>query len=160
MLNLMVAEGDPPGSKSVSDSLIETTLGTVHFDPARGALLSLINSGDIGLIRSDSLRIALTAWLDLVEQETRDEAEERRVYETFQLPLMWQTIPVRDAVVGGDMTPAPSSTRGTNEALFASPAFGNVLRWRYYNQGEALSSYDILDENLRRILSMIDAELE
>jgi hypothetical protein len=48
------------------DTLLRTALWDARFDPGTGALRSLVDGGDLGLVQSSDLRRALAGWEDRV----------------------------------------------------------------------------------------------
>lgn len=88
MFRLIPVAGDPPNSYQIPDSVLWDMYGTGRFVPPLGAVSSLINSGEIRLIRNETLRSELTSWKGVVDKLKNNEEEERNVYEQLQLPHM------------------------------------------------------------------------
>ncbi|MEN8374764.1 MAG: hypothetical protein ABFS34_04890 [Gemmatimonadota bacterium] len=49
-------------------ALADAAQGDARFDPVTGALRSLVDGGELGVIRNDELRRALAGWSDRVEE--------------------------------------------------------------------------------------------
>lgn len=59
--------------------LVFRSLRSWTYDPLLGGINSLIQSGNLGLLRNDSLRVAVAAWPDVVEDLSDDERTETRI---------------------------------------------------------------------------------
>lgn len=64
-----------PKKKEKFDKFIRTFILVGSFDPSQGAIKSIINSGEIGIITNDTLRSLIVAW----EDKIRDYKEEEKV---------------------------------------------------------------------------------
>jgi len=161
MFRLIPAAGDPPNSYQIPDSVLWGMYGTARFMPPRGAVSSLINSGEIRLIGNEELRSELTSWLEAVDVLNKNEDEERHVYEQFQLPQLFQFVPFVSVgfrlEIDGYNSRSPSE--GDYRALLTSLPFENVIEWRAAKKTEILSQYEDVSDKLEVILHLPDREL-
>ena len=153
--------GVPAGSGELPDEVLFGAYGTVLLTPPSGALTSLIASGQIGILRNDELRNRLTAWFDLLHAAQNEDAEDRRIYEQVQFPLLWPRAPLRDVFVGAPDAEGLEASRLPHDenGLLRSLEFESLLTWRYMNAAEALSRYADLDRAVRHILDLIADDL-
>jgi hypothetical protein len=120
------------------------------FDPLNGNITSLIASGTLRLIRSDSLRILIASWPDLARDLNEDEDIDRAVVQEQLLPAMF-----------GGIAPAPAYERGHR------PDTELVVSWSAYNlvNRRRISCLEIIDDmnaaeaHIARIRSLIETEL-
>ena len=126
------------------------------FRPPLGTLEALLGSGDLGLVRSDSLRAALASFPSRLEGMQRTEAfGSEMLFGEFQ-PLLNRSIPMRRFGRGGD-----GATRFDSdvEGMLRSMEFENQLQGRLTNigflRGAATSMRDFISE----VRAMLDSEL-
>ena len=128
------------------------------FDPLNGALRSGISSGEIHLIKNDSLSNLLFGWSDLItdfkEGETRTVAAlkssksvlEKHIrlvdYKNTHLPVLGK-----------------SKYTSDYQSLFNDPLYEDYLGERYLSMDEALGELFFVKKNNELILELIDKEL-
>lgn len=161
LFELIRSAGSPPGSYQIPDSLLWQAYGTSMWTPPRGAVSSLVSSGQIRLIRSDSLRAEITSWLDVVADLNTDEEAERRHYEQFQLPLTHEYVPFvsvgfRLGVTGYD---SPSRSTGDYRALLNDLRYENTIEWRVDKKRQILDVYEEVSARLQLIIRLLEREL-
>lgn len=161
VLEAIARGGVPAGSGLLPDSTVVGAYRTSVISPPRGALQSLIASGEIGIIRNETLRSALTSWFDVLALAQTEDAEDRRVYEQILMPLMWPVTSFRSVIARSEMLPdlEPSTLPSDNGALLRSVEFESVLAWRRANASEAIERYVDLRTLAERIVALIEAEL-
>ena len=64
-----------PSEKQFSDLVFHTFSSDISFNPNNSLLIEMINSGSLKDISDDRLRVALTNWMAILEDVTRQEAE-------------------------------------------------------------------------------------
>jgi hypothetical protein len=86
----------PPGERvTVPDTLLVRTILIPTFDPRRAAVEVVTTTGSVTLVRDDSLRAELNAWLRLVADMAEDEAAVGSI-ETLQLvPALGRQVNLR-----------------------------------------------------------------
>lgn len=77
------------------DSLFLSLWNWHTYDPLQGTLASLVSSGRLSLIESDSLRIALASWPDLVADLNEDEYAQRAVVRDHVIPFLMRSTSAR-----------------------------------------------------------------
>ena len=97
------------------------------YDPVEGTLESLIGSGHLDLITSDSLRAALVAWPDQVADLNEDEEILRRAVRERILPAVFQHVSMQElaALSSGPDRPTPPEVRRGLAELMSSIEFEN-----------------------------------
>ncbi|MDN3643238.1 DUF6090 family protein [Lutimonas halocynthiae] len=128
------------------------------FNPINGALRSAISSGEIHLVKSDSLVDLLFGWQDVVadakEEEERCVAAviaSQPVIEKHVRKLDYKSVHVPE--LGKSRFP-------TNyQSLLQDPLFEDFLGERYISMHEALFELNNVKKNNALILKLIDTEL-
>jgi len=94
---LLGVMGSEPGAFSDVrlDSLIASSLGNPRSDLPEGVLSALVGSGQLALIQSDSLRIALAEWAPLRETVRMDTDALAQFNAEYLLPFLWANASVR-----------------------------------------------------------------
>ena len=117
-------------------TLWSSALNWGRFDPVTGALRSVVDGGELGLISNDELRLAIAGWSDRAE-EARITARKVLIVMSDQAPFVLQIEP------GAPLTPGQ---------------FSAVRIMEDYGGGSLLQLEPLL-EDLRAILTLLEAEL-
>ena len=128
--------GQAPIATDSASALLRAALWDARFDPATGALRSLVDGGDLGLIQNLDLRRALAGWEDRV-------AEARLTTQSWDSQRHTLLPFVLDLPTNGPLT----SAQRTSVAIFAESVAG---------QSEQLEA---LVGPLREIVAMLEEEL-
>lgn len=120
------------------------------YDPSNGALTNLISSGQLNLIKNDSLRLILSKWFGEVQDVKEDELRLMNYGDTFLEPIRLQYLKYH-----------PDSTfdRNTDE-LLKNPEFENIVSRMSKAVKYIIENYKILDLEIDRILAQIEQEIE
>lgn len=132
------------------------------YDPALGSLDSAISSGQIALIESRPLRTALAGWMDSVEDLKELEIVDRGHAHRFT-QVAFEYVPFRTlsqpVIPEGDAR-RPSTAKGDYAGLLVSLMAENVAANRVAEITFILQDIDRVEDELERILDLIDAELD
>ena len=155
--NLLAATGPSPENKTYSASEIKqdlyVTLGWWTFDPQRGVLDSIIQSGKLGIIRSDQLRTNLASWPALIRDFAEDEAFIVSYTREFVYPLYQRELVLRDI---GPLSDTGSSQFSWNPSdILASRQFENVVQQKFVLTQEVLAYSDTLNVHIKETLRLI-----
>ena len=66
----------------LTGALVRNSWRVWTYDPVLGGVHSLIQSGRLGILRNDALRVAVAGWPDIVEDLNEDEIQESE--ETYE----------------------------------------------------------------------------
>ncbi len=108
------------------DSLTLDLMWHWTFDPRNGALRSGISSGDIHLIKSNSLRNQLFAWEDLVSDLNEDELQSRE-HQLGSLDLFSTYTRIANLIAIAFEKISPSAYLSDYAGLFGDPLFEDYL---------------------------------
>ena len=136
------------------------------FDPHMGALSSLVQSGKLGIISSDSLRNRLAAWPVIVDDIREDEIASRN----FSLgPLTAYLVEhgsLRNVRFAGAQTTSvvekPGASRfpsDMNEVL-SDPVFENLIAQKLWLTTGVIREYDYLRTVIDEILVLLREEIQ
>ncbi len=164
---LLVLTADENGSNAdiarVADSVM--LISEVRtFDAEVGALSSLINSGKLSILQSNELRSALAAWPALVSDLSEDEMGTWNYTDSSILPYLDSRSSVRELMA---VSPAYSELldpgHGRNsvdiDVLIQDREFENLVVERLKFEAIIIAGYDELENQVTRILQLIDGEL-
>ncbi len=151
------------GGPLLADDQLDTVFQSLSyiwtFDPRNGALRSGISSGDIHMIRNDSLLNLLFSWedviRDLAENEDRAELRQLNAQLSFshylrQARFMTVFIPA----LGGSAFPSDI------ESLLRDPTFEDYITWRIVDAEDCLAEYKDVHQYNLSILRHVRGELE
>ncbi len=131
-----------------------------------GALSSLVQSGKLGIITSDSLRNRLAAWPTIVDDIGEDEIVSRdfslgtlTAYLAVHGPLR----DIRSAQPQGDTTLqnlGASRFPGDIDKLRSNPVFENLLSQKFWLTKGVIREYDYYRPVVDEILMLIEDEID
>jgi hypothetical protein len=121
--------------------------GYSTFDPSNGALNNLLSSGNLNIIKSDSLRMHLSKWSGMVEDVKED--EKRLIYygDTWLEPIFVE-----------NYYPNSGSTE-INMNLMGNHPFENIVKTMRGRANYIVLNYKILDSEIDSIIDDINGEL-
>ncbi len=160
--NLLAATGPNVDSEALSVSQVKrdlyVMLGWWTYDPHRGALDSIIQSGKLGIIKSDQLRAKLASWPALMQDFAEDEVFIASYTRDFLYPLFQGETVLRDL--------GPLSDTGLSKfswdvsAFLASRQFENVVQQKFVLTQEILGYYDDLQTRIDETVKLIQEEVQ
>lgn len=156
---LSLTNGDAGANDiDLSPDLVYAFVSTWTYDPVMGGLSSLIQSGRLGILRDDALRVALAGWPDIVADLRENEEEEWRF--TFQVmnPFVVERGLAEGIFAGAgrlrrlDAPPRPPDLR----SLLQDEAFRQWCVVRVMNIHNVLDEVRTVEESIRAILELLD----
>jgi len=153
-------------SHDIPDSLLAALWDWQTYDPVGGTLASLIASGNLGLIRNDSLRAAVASWPDVVADLNEDEITQRGAVRDHLLPFLARHLSFRQ-LLEEELPPLPTApTTGQPSDLrdaLLHPELENWLIDRIQGKESLLRPGGDLDAvrlALDEILGLLDREID
>ena len=128
------------------------------FDPQTGVLTGIIQSGKLGVIRSDRLRAALASWPAKVHDLVEDEVFAVDFTEQIVRPYFSSNTSIREFDHGGSFT--SSNFTGDFEEMLTDREFENLVVIKHRLTIAVLTEYDNLRPFIDEILRLIGAETE
>jgi hypothetical protein len=144
------------------------------LDLGQGSISTIINSNELSLIRSDSLRALLTSW----QVENDDHAEEDRLYLDIvyhkYIPLLTKYYPMKylhgshtpmDSVYllnekfSGFVSKSPSKYKPNIKELIKDSDFENLLIWMDIKYNDRIIESKRLELTICSIIRLIEQEL-
>ena len=141
-----------PQSNINPENLKLLTLGLSAYstyDPSNGALNNLISSGQLNLIRNDSLRIILSKWFGEVQDVKEDEVRIMNYGDTYLEPIKLKFLNYHSA----------SLFHRNSVALLENPEFENIVARMLRGVAYIIKNYESLDLEIENILKLIDQEI-
>ncbi len=160
--SLMEHLGPTPSTLSADslEALIVTIFAVNTLEVPAGALNSLLASGDLGLISSDSIRDALTRWPALVADVRENHDWQRETTDDVIIPHISRHVAVRSAARHLDyVTWGASSFTLDPGPLQRDPVFEGLLSWGVVRQTTRLLESEVLLEACVELIAMIRSEL-
>ena len=116
----------------------------ITFDPSNGIVESLISTGEIQLIRNDTLRNYIITWKDVLKDFQEEEENSRTLWKNQVEPYI---------IENGDFL-NPASPK--NIELCRDPKFLNMVARRKFYVGSILNAMDheSIEQNLRRMVQL------
>lgn len=161
-LRFLEVVAGPPGSVS-PDSLSDLVEEAFWWDPSTPVLATysdMVNSGDLRLIQSDTLRIEMArfaAYLDV-----SDQVSEEALYQwnQLQVPFLVQNLSVPRAYEGYyDGFSFPQGRHEPDETAFWGREFENILSVKVISLSDVLLVDEAGLDLIERILRLLEKEL-
>lgn len=130
--------------------LIRSLSAYSTFDPSNGALFNLINSGQLDIIKNDSLRLHLSRWVGELQDVKEDEVRLMQFGDTQMDPIRLEYM---------HFNPASNLPVSTSD-LLRNLKFENIVARMSFGADYILENYKMLELDIDRILLLIDQELE
>ncbi|WP_373522669.1 DUF6090 family protein [Aquiflexum sp.] len=143
LFNLPKAEVDPINYFNYTRRLG----GYSTFSPSNGALNALISSGNLYIIKNDSLRMHLARWSGMIEDAREDEMRLIAFGDTNMNPFRLEYLNL-----------TPDSTY-VDPALLENFKFKNIVRTIRERANYNVENYEILGVEITKILDEINREL-
>ena len=158
---LLAAVRSGPAQRSDLENDIADLLGVETFDPPTGSVEALLASGQIGLVRDDSIRTMLAAYPVWFADYAEEESLAREHHENHLFPYLRGRISLRNVAVGDSLLPGvPPSELATNSAgLLTSLEFENLVTERAVNMRTVLKEAETLTTRIRALIESIESEL-
>ena len=152
------AEPDP----AVFDSLLSGLLGWINLDPTVGRVDALLESGQIALVRADSLQAALSAWPSTLANMHENELLVAESVTKDILPYLSSRYPLLAVDArSGLLDPAqPNAFPERRRALLADLEFANLVETRWVNTTFVIQDGESVRQLIEDILRLIEAEID
>ena len=139
--------------------LVWTFVSPSSFDPIRGGLNSLIQSGQLGLIRDESLRAALAGWPDIVADMHEDEQEQWRYTFDFLLPFLMESGVSEELYrsTGRLRRLEPDPQPIDIGPLLLNPQFRDLISTRIMHLHILLDEVHTVESSIQSVLELLDA---
>ena len=149
--------GEPVGGTPTAELVLH--FGSAwNYDPVLGGINSLIQSGKLGILQSDSLRAAIAGWPDIVEDLNGDENQEQANTFDRLRPYLMSKGAMFDALMAAGMfgrleqRPVPEMDWILEDSLFLE-----MVSYRAIRLEEILAEVSTVDRSIQRILHLIEA---
>lgn len=136
------------------------------WDPGSRTRDALVASGRLELVRNEELRAALSAWGSTVDEVRDGELEMRSFVRESIVPyLASKGYSLGRAYWGGNADwpidlEAPVAAKASYRQLFEDASFRSMVEYKLYWQRQSGSEYVSALDEAKRILAMVQAELE
>ena len=152
----------PPDLASDSlEALVVTIFAVNTLEVPAGALNSLLASGDLGLISSDSIQDALTRWPALVSDVRENHDWQRETTDDVIMPHISRHVAVRSAARRLEYaTWEPSSFTLDPGPLQRDPVFEGLLSWGVVRRTTRLLESEVLLDACLELVEMVRRELD
>lgn len=151
--------GDPR-PEPIDDQVLIDLLSWATYDPLMGTLGSAVQSGQLGLISNQELRIELATWRDLVEDLNEAERVEQDLV-TRLAEGAYLYVPFRSVVhrLGNELVERTSTAEADWVGLLRSLEMENLATNRLAEEIFLLGDLRNVETALERILVLLDQEL-
>ena len=148
-----------PEVSEVTPDLVMQFASTWTYDPVVGGLNSLIQSGRLGILQEDSLRVALAGWPDIVTDLRENENEEWRFTFPVLNPLLVEIGLAEDLFGAAGRLRRIDLTSGAPDLrpLLSDPRFRHLCATRIMNLHDVLDEVRSVEESAQAILQLLDA---
>lgn len=121
--------------------------GYSTFDPSNGALNNLISSGNLNIVKNDSLRMHLSRWYGMLQDVKEDETRLIQYGDTWLEPIYLEYV-----------NPGSDGAK-INPTLLENQKFENIVKTMRNRANYIVKIYGILNLEIDRILDGIEGEL-
>jgi hypothetical protein len=148
--------GQRRGSHSTPE-LVLLSLRTWTYDPALGGINSLVQSGRLDILRNDSLRVAVAAWPDIVQDLNEDERFERTfLFERLSPYLMTRGVMLDMLASNGRLDGIVPRPDADIELLISDSFYLEQLSWRVNSLQNLLEELEAVEASTQRILHLLE----
>ncbi len=124
--------------------------GYSTYDPSNGALTNLISSGQLELIKNDSLKITLSKWFGEVQDVKEDELRLIKFGDTHIDPIRLEYI---------DYNKNSRFDRNSKQ-LLNDPQLENILHRASRAFAYNIENYELLRKEIEKTLTLLDSEIK
>jgi hypothetical protein len=121
--------------------------GYSTFDPSNGALNNLISSGNLNIIKNDSLRMHLSKWSAMVEDVKEDEKRLIEYGDTWLEPINLKYVYYE------------SGLKQVQPSLLENYQFENIVRTMRHRANYIVINYKTLEMEIDKMLNDINGEV-
>ena len=158
--SLLEVTGPDSTNKKIED--VERDLADMlhwwTYDPQMGVLTGMIQSGKLGVIRSDHLRGALASWPAKVQDLAEDEIYAVNFTHRDMVPYLTASTSMR--LIGWEWDLGSGEFSGDIEGLLTDREFENLVIGKHNLTMGALEEYENLRAYIDDILKFIDEEID
>ena len=147
-------------SSATTAELVILSLRSWTYDPVLGGTNSLIQSGNLGLLRNDSLRLAVAGWPDIARDLSDDERLEQRALFDRVGPYLIEKGAMIDVLLAGGKLGRIDAAPGSDLSdLLSDPVFLQITSWRINNLENVLDEVQIVEDSIHHILELLEKDL-
>jgi hypothetical protein len=157
----LIAEAAPSGTALVPDSMILAVIGGPTYDPSTNALDAAVSSGQIEIIRSDTIQTELANWQRSLADTREDELLVRQITAEQVVPLLSRDVELGthfDRLLPWFFGETAGEVTGVT-AVPGSTALSGALAMRAFYTEFSATDLTALLESLDRLVGLIEAEL-
>ncbi|WP_412067268.1 hypothetical protein [Rubrivirga sp. IMCC43871] len=161
-LHAMTGPDAPEPNPARFDSLLQSSIDWLDFDPTVGRVDALLGSGQIALVRSDSLQAALASWPTVLANMEENERMAADIVTGRMLPYLASRYPlvVVDASAGLVEPARPNAFPIDRRALLTDLTFANLVEDRWAQSTLAIRDGEPVRELIEALLRLLDAETQ
>jgi hypothetical protein len=159
---LEAAGGGPPLPDDSVPSAIVALLNYRFFSPARAVLDDLIDSGNLRILQSDSLRFELQRYLQQLDQLAVVEQRERDFISETLEPYVASKLRMDDLIplqTYDNALDSPPDDTGDFNTMMRDDAFATLAFMRWERSRTAYAFGSGLNATIERLIGMLDREL-
>lgn len=142
----------------LTGELVRNSFRVWTYDPVLGGINSLIQSGTLGILRNDALRVAIAGWPDLVQDLREEEERERATVFGRLAPYLEEQRLMFDVLAdAGRLDALGSMPTPDLSALLVDSLYLQMVSWRANNLQNVLAEIETVDGSIRRIRELLAA---
>jgi hypothetical protein len=156
LLEVSRGRAERPPRASLDTMVYRSLMQAGSFDPIQGVFSAVSASGELALIRDDSLRYALGSWPSVLQDAREEEQWIFRDVQNHYMHFLWERVSPTEALAtesetDTDFGDPPAMADYDN--LFGDATFENLLAAKAWNEDWAASELEelalLIDEVLR-----------
>lgn len=137
--------------------LVFLSLRSWTYDPVLGGINSLVQSGRLGLLRNDSLRVAIAGWPDIVGDMREDERIESDGLFERVAPYLIERGAMSDVLLaGGKLNRFDMDPQSHLDDLLADSTYLQMMTWRINSLENLLLEVETVDQSVQHILRLLE----
>jgi hypothetical protein len=148
-------------SSETTAALILLSVRSWTYDPVLGGISSLIQSGNLGLLRNDALRVAVAGWPDIARDLSDDErTENRALFERVGPYLIEKGVMTDVLLAGGGLARIDVPPGSDLSELLSDPVFLQMTSWRINNLENVMDEVQIVEDSIHHILELLEKSVD
>ncbi|WP_412061304.1 hypothetical protein [Rubrivirga sp. IMCC45206] len=161
-LHALTEPNPPEPDPTLFDSLLSAFVDWQNLDPTVGRINAVLGSGQISLVRSDSLQAALARWPTVLANMEENEQFVAELLTKRVIPYLATRYPVAvvDARAGLIEPVRPNAFPAQRRALLADLEFSNLVEERWVQTRFIIADGEPVRELIETLLRLLDAEIQ
>jgi len=160
-----------PGVSEFSEKQIDTLISTMFeyqtFDPIQGAIVEVLSSGQLSIIKSKELKNEISRWSSVMDDLKVDSDIINNYAFNHLIPYLSKNGRISNMLIGQESVSIhplkalpPSNFESNYKYIMNSPEFENMVNWHAINVKYLITEHALVQSYLENVLVLLDAKIK